>query len=488
LPRRDGGCRRCGAITALALLLAACGGGTVQYPNQPLAQGAINPERGLPANLPRSKPVILMAFSGGGTRAAALALAVVEELRKYSYTADGGTRRLIDDVDVVSSVSGGSVTAAYFGLYGPDNTQRLKDFVARDNMATLELDALNPVTWARLAFGGYTRIDALRDLLDQQLFDKQTFAAMATHGYPIVLLNSTDMASGEVFTFTASRFNDICSDLSALPISVGVAASAAFPILLSPVDLRNYAGKGCVGNDPAPEWIGDDLNKAHPRYLNLDDYKSARYANSLRRGPNAFRDVEYLHLLDGGLADNLGAHSLMDAVMSPHGSVPLLDALNTRRISKLVVIAVNARSEPPNQLGMQASTPGIVPMVNSVTSNPLDAATAGAAAQLRSLLAEIKAAVRDAPPNAGFSRTRIYDIDVDFDQLLPSQKALQDIVKSTPTLWSIKPEQLNAVNEAGTLLLDQHPCFQKLLLDLHIPAGFIDKPFADNVCPDPAGR
>lgn len=470
----------------MALALAACVGPT-QYANQPLPASGINrDQRGLQPTLSRSRPAILMAFSGGGSRAAALSLAVLKELRQYEYSADGQSRRLVDDIDVVSSVSGGSVTAAYLGLYGPDDTKRLDDFLARDNMATLEIDAANPITWARLAFGGYTRVDALRDLLDQQLFDKKTFAAMMGRGYPVVILNASDMASGEVFAFTADRFNDICSDLSSLPIATGVAASAAFPILLSPVDLKNYAGKDCVGNDPEPRWIADDLKKRATPYLDVEEFKRARYANSLRRGPDAFRDERYLHLLDGGLVDNLGAHSLMDVVMSPHGSVRLLDAINENEISKLVVITVNARSDPPNTLSTDPQTPGIVSMIGAVTSNPIDAATAGADAQLRALLSEIRAAAAAAPHGAGFKGMSVYDIEIDFDQLLPAQKQLQTTVKSTPTLWSITPEQLRAANEAGRLLLDQHPCFQKLLIDLHIPAPFIDRSFANSACPGPA--
>jgi NTE family protein len=486
LRRRDRFLGGLGRAAALALGLAGCGSPT-QYANEPLPAGSVNVDlRGLQPTLSLARPVILMAFSGGGSRAAALSLAVLEELRQYKYTTDGQTRRLVDDIDVVSSVSGGSVTAAYLGLYGPDETKRLKDFLARDNMATLEIDAVNPITWTRLAFFGYTRIDALRDLLDQQLFDKKTFATMTARGYPVVVLNASDMASGEGFAFTANRFNDICSDLSSLPIATGVAASAAFPILLSPLDLKDYAGKDCIGNDPSPEWIADDLKKRATRYLDVEEFKRARYANSLRRGPDTFRDVQYLHLLDGGLVDNLGAHSLLDVVMSPHGNVRLLNAINRGQISKLVVIVVNARSDPPNTLSKDPKTPGIISMIGAVTSDPIDAATAGADAQLRALLTEIKTAAASAPANAAFTGMRVYDIEVDFDQLLPSQKELQTIVKSTPTLWSIKPEQLQAVNDAGKLLLDQHPCFQKLLIDLGISADFVDRPFAETTCLGPA--
>ena len=56
--------------------------------------------------------VLLLAFSGGGTRAAALAYAVLQELRDTEITRAGERVRLLDEVDIISSVSGGSFTAA----------------------------------------------------------------------------------------------------------------------------------------------------------------------------------------------------------------------------------------------------------------------------------------------------------------------------------------------------------------------------------------
>ena len=65
-----------GLLALLALAPAACE--TVpDYPNRPLADGSANPP---PANLigpdPQA-PLILIAFSGGGSRAAALGLGVL---------------------------------------------------------------------------------------------------------------------------------------------------------------------------------------------------------------------------------------------------------------------------------------------------------------------------------------------------------------------------------------------------------------------------
>jgi NTE family protein len=61
---------------------------------------------------------LLVSFSGGGTRASALAYGVLQELRDTQVGVGGERERLLDEIDVISSVSGGSFTSAYYGLYG----------------------------------------------------------------------------------------------------------------------------------------------------------------------------------------------------------------------------------------------------------------------------------------------------------------------------------------------------------------------------------
>ena len=62
--------------------------------------------------------VIYLAFSGGGTRAAAFAYGVMEELSATQIAIGGERRSLLEEVDTISGVSGGSFPAAYYGLYG----------------------------------------------------------------------------------------------------------------------------------------------------------------------------------------------------------------------------------------------------------------------------------------------------------------------------------------------------------------------------------
>jgi NTE family protein len=391
---------------------------------------------------------------------------------------------LIDRIKVVSSVSGGSVIAAWFGLKGPEHLDELKDnFLSLDNTGTLIRDAADPITWARLAFSRYTRIDAMRDLLDRELFHGASFKDMRSRpGAPFVVMNSTDMESGEVFAFTPQRFDDLCSDLDQLPVSVAVSASAAFPVAFSPMSLHDYSYEGC--HRPIPGWISAGLTLPGPRYIDLEEYKRARYANALRNGPNAYRNERYLHLLDGGLADNQGVGSLREVLISAHSPAQVLFGINTGKAKRIVVISVNARSDTDSGIGAQAAVPGLLSVVNTVIGAPIDSTTAYANASLQDLVATLKSAGgQQGSGNPLFNGLRVYGIAIDFDQFRPDQAALRQEVKNIGTSWNISPKQLGETVDAGKLLLQQHPCFQRLLVDLDPKTQSADPAFARRYCP-----
>ena len=433
--------------------------------------------------------MVLVAFSGGGSRAAALGLGVLEELASATYPSVSGSARLVDRVKVVSAVSGGSVVAAWFALVGPDRMGEIRDrFLTKDNIGALAGAAANPVTLGRLLFGSYTRSDVLRDLLDRELFGGATFAALHRPDAPFLSLNATDMASGEVFSFTPDRFDDICSDLGRLPIAVGVASSAAFPVALSPMNLRNHSYEGCAGDVPRAAWAQFALTRPGPRYLNLEEYKRARYVNALRDGPGRFRNEHYLHLLDGGLADNQGIHALREALISTHSPVRIQDAISRGQARRIVVISVNARSDTDNGVGADAAVPGLLKVVETVVGTPIDATTAYANASLEELVHELQeagGAAPDAPGSPLFAGLRVYPVPIDFDQFLPEQAPLQSRVKAIGTTWTLSAQDLRDASDAGRTLLRQHPCYQRLLLDLGAPVLSGLATSARALCPFP---
>lgn len=62
--------------------------------------------------------LIALAFSGGGTRAAAFSYGVLLGIDRAQAASVGRDLRLLDSIHYVSGVSGGAITAAYFGLKG----------------------------------------------------------------------------------------------------------------------------------------------------------------------------------------------------------------------------------------------------------------------------------------------------------------------------------------------------------------------------------
>jgi NTE family protein len=461
-------------LLLLAVLLFVVGCAGAHFENAPLRSGEANPDRRSIDPASPDRPVILMTFSGGGSRAAALAEAVLSDMAQTAYTSVDGPHVLSEDVKLISSVSGGSVTAAWFGLHrGPghwdgDLDGLRRDFLTQDNMAALELDAVNPITWFGLVTGQSTRIEALEALFNQRLYHNATLAALNQAGKPYIVMNATDMAGGETFAMVPRRFDDVCSNYDALPVATAVAASAAFPILLTPVSFQDYSA-GCSGQLRSVEWIRIDLSNPYTPYLNLAEYRDARYSNDLRHGPDPLRQIDYLNFLDGGLADNLGTQSLRTALIAPYDDTNVLRAINEGKIRRLVVIVVNARSDKPNKLYQQAGQPGLVAQINAVTSVPIDANTANSEVTLSALLSEFAQAAAAARMQAKFSGMAVYGITVDYDQIptdTPAHTALRNRAKDVPTSWTLTPAQLQTTEEAGRSLLRGHPCYRALLADL----------------------
>ncbi|OOO01352.1 MAG: hypothetical protein USCGTAYLOR_02448 [Chromatiales bacterium USCg_Taylor] len=166
--------------------------------------------------------LVVVSASGGGTRAAALTLSV---LRGLDMIALPNGKTLAQEVDLVSSVSGGSVTAAYFALKGPDGFDVIeRDFIRKDGMTPLIAAAVNPLGLASLATPKKERVDLLIDYLDEQLFKGATYQTLLDiRQRPYLVLNAADMVEGVPFAFTQRKMDLLCSDLSQISLSTAVA-------------------------------------------------------------------------------------------------------------------------------------------------------------------------------------------------------------------------------------------------------------------------
>ena len=171
------------ALGLAALLFSGCAG---YLPvNRPLRH--FDPTVGYrPAVLEQQRPlgrvVLMLAFSGGGTRAASFAYGVLQELRDSQVEIDGHAFRLLDEVDIISSVSGGSFTSAYYGLFGERIFQDFEErFLRRNVQGRLYLEILKPVNWLRLFGTFFSRTELAIEYYDDNIFGKATFADLQAH-------------------------------------------------------------------------------------------------------------------------------------------------------------------------------------------------------------------------------------------------------------------------------------------------------------------
>jgi len=187
---------------------------------------------------------IALSFSGGGTRAAALSYGILQELRDTQIDSADSRIRVLDDVDTISSVSGGSFTAAYYGLFGDKIFDDYESVFLRQSVqGTLIRQLLNPLYWWRSAFTGFDRTEMAVEYYDQAIFKGKTFADIRIDKGPFIEINATDLSSGTRFSFTQGMFDVICSDLSTFSVARAVTASSAVPVAFPPIVLQNHAGE-----------------------------------------------------------------------------------------------------------------------------------------------------------------------------------------------------------------------------------------------------
>src|SRR5438045_3317329 len=165
-------------LTVVLLLLGGCATRPVNPPiahADPRAGYRFETRQAVSSNTKEN--LVILAFSGGGTRAAAFSYGVLEFLRKTEIVGPkGNTGRLLDEVDVITGVSGGSFTALAYGLYGDklllDYEQR---FLKRNVQGEIVGRSLSPANWGSLSSTAWGRSELAAQLYDEILFNGATF-------------------------------------------------------------------------------------------------------------------------------------------------------------------------------------------------------------------------------------------------------------------------------------------------------------------------
>ena len=329
--------------------------------DKPLSQWT--PERGsaamkMVASGRSSELLVLVAFSGGGTRAASFTYGVLQELADTEVITANGSRPLLKEIDIISSVSGGSFTSAYFGLYGDRIFKDYEErFLRQDVEGSLLWKVARPINWFRLASSAYGKADMAAEYYDKILFNGATFADMHRPDAPVVVVNSTDLATGVRFPFTRPFFDALCLDLDQYSVSRAVTASSAVPGLFSPITIKNHAGS-CEYVPPA--WLAEAAN----------DKKSTnrKVQASMLQGYLDSSNQPWLFLVDGGVADNLGLRDFYNLFDLTGDLENTLKWIHHGDVRQIIIITVDSHTKPKKKWLFKRANPSLRQVLGSVSA------------------------------------------------------------------------------------------------------------------------
>ena len=429
-------------LLSLTLVLSACANFTAV--DKPLTQWtpALHQSIGDQISGERSPELLVfLAFSGGGTRAAAFAYGVLHELADIQVMTENGPRPLLQEVDVISSVSGGSFTAAYYGLYGDKIFEDFEErFLRKDVEGELLEEVLNPVNWVRLLSASYGRSDLAAVFYDKILFNNATFSDLRRSGAPVIVINSTDLATGMRFSFTPWIFNLICADFDSYPVSRAVAASSAVPVLLSPITIKSFAGT--CGYQP-PVWLEDALKeKGITSSRKMEARVLLEYLDKKKR--------PWIHLVDGGISDNLGLrvfYNTVDFVGDPHTAFA---ELRHHNVKKILIISVNANATPASEWTLERDAPGLSQVIGAISTDQIGRYSndtmqiVGASFELWAK----QISTPDRPVTMDF-------VEVSFQAVQDKEK--RDYLNNIGTNFDLEDEQVDSLISAAREVLQESP-------------------------------
>lgn len=430
-----------------ATILSACS--LVQHQAvEPISQ--INPHEGyrLKAALEgadKDNTLVIMMFSGGGTRAAALGYGVLEELNKHPIQLNKRKTTLFQAADIVYGVSGGSVLATYYALHGAETIPKFEQQFLKQKFQQQTMKAtLSLANSPRLISPQFGRGDLLQEQFENALFGNTTFGDLAKRraGRPFAVISATDMVLGNRLDFIQETFDVMCLNLSDMRLARAVAASSSVPFVFSPIVLNNNGGN-CqyvpqTDNLPRPLTEQEHhQNEVMYQFIN-------QYSDSKNRA--------YIHLLDGGLTDNLGMRGVLDLNNSLFGRL-VMQQLSDNKVNRIIILNVNAQNQPDSKISTSPNSPSARDVAAAIINIPIDQNSKTSLQQMNHLVAQWKAQQPNIEMN--FISVNLPDLP---------EGELRQRVLNLPTSFYLPHEDVNALKQAATILLQQNAAFQNLVV------------------------
>ncbi len=388
---------------------------------------------------------LMLAFSGGGTRAAAFSYGVLKALRDTGVVIGGRSRRLLDEVDYISSVSGGSFTAAYYGLYGDKIFDDFETVFLKLNVqGKLVRGVLSPLQW----FKSTGRTEMAVGYYEKEVFHGATFGDMRKDG-PLVFINASDLGYGVRFSFVQEYFDLLCSDLSSYPVARAVTASSAVPILFNPVVVENFPD--C--KETLPDWLVEAEQRAsnNPEVAQIVDDLQSYFTKENRR---------YAHFVDGGITDNLGVRALYEIIEIAGGPKAIHEWLDLKPPRRFAVIIVDASTDKEPKMVASNKHPSMTETVDAMTSIQIHRYNTATLELMKQSVTrwanELSTPERSVTP---------YFIQVGFKDI--QDPGAKQFFNQIPTTFSLSDEQVDRLIAAAGELLRNNPEFRQFVADLN---------------------
>jgi NTE family protein len=284
--------------------------------------------------------------------------------------------------------------------------------------------------------------------------DLATFADLEKTGGPTVVVGATDLSTGSRLVFAPQNFDVMCAELSDFRLARAAAASAAVPVVLSALTIDNYGGS--CGYHP-PEWLRPFLEAPNP------PRPAGRVMRRIRELKAIDENVKdrYMHLVDGGLADNLGLRGVLNVVETFEALRITGQPTPLDHMRRLIVFVVNSVSTPKFDWNEREDPPRDFNALAKVAGVPIDRYANESVELLKdvdarwAMLRELH--VGSAPD------VEIYPIEVSFQAI--KADAERERLNQIPTSFHLPAESIDRLRAAAASIVFASPELREALKD-----------------------
>jgi NTE family protein len=329
---------------------------------------------------------------------------------------------------------------------------------------------MNPLYWPKLVGGSYGRSELAADYYDEILFEGATFGDLLTRNSPIAIVAGTDLSTGARVEFSQTVFDVLCSDVLTVRLSRAAATSSAVPIAFSPVTFNNYGGT--CGFEFHPRTVYEMSNPS------TRQRPAERALMRLREHRDLERSAErpYIHLVDGGVADNLGLRGVIEALEILEASPASRQFVGLERVERIAIIVVNAHARPDVDWNRREAPPGFVAQVMQASGVPIDLYSYESVQLIKDTVdrwqmqSELQIArTRLDPTMRGGTEDQrlsiaLYAIDVSLLSIADADQ--RRYFMNLPTTLSLPPEAIDRLRRVAADLLDASPEFNAFVREL----------------------